>query len=164
MISTPSGSPLQVSPRSSRRFPGGDEHESDNAHLVQLPSTEWTVWRDAVLRTTGFPAEGLDRFASPELAAVADSYLDGTASLGDLEAAHAAALADADRETAAIAADPLFREAVTWQNPASAPDPAAAAEAARPLHHDRQLLAALLRQERHHRVLRSGELGDARPG
>lgn len=73
-----------------------------------------------MLRTTGFPAEGLDRFASPELAAVADSFLDGTASLVELEAAHAAALADADRETAAIAADPLFREAVTWQNPALA--------------------------------------------
>jgi len=110
VISTPSGPPVA----------DGAGHHGHDAHLIDLPGTEWTVWRDAVLRTTGFPAEGLDRFASPDLAAVADAYLDGTASRAELEAAHAAALADADREGSAIAADPLFREAVTWQNPAMA--------------------------------------------
>jgi lantibiotic biosynthesis dehydratase-like protein len=90
-----------------------------SGHLVPLPGTEWTVWRDAVLRTAGFPAAGLDRFAAPECAAVADAFLDGRASQQDVELAHATALAQASRAAAAIAADPLFREAITWQNPAA---------------------------------------------
>src|SRR5450755_4034002 len=90
-------------------------------HLIPLPGTEWTVWRDAVLRSAGFPAAGLDRFAAPECAAVADAFLDGRASEQELESAHGAALADASKCAADIAADPLFREAVTWQNPAMVP-------------------------------------------
>jgi lantibiotic biosynthesis dehydratase-like protein len=90
-----------------------------SGHLIPLPGTQWTVWRDAVLRTAGFPAAGLDRFAAPECAAVADAFLDGRASQQDVELAHATALAQASRAAAAIAADPLFREAITWQNPAA---------------------------------------------
>jgi Lantibiotic dehydratase, N terminus len=90
-------------------------------HLIALPGTEWTVWRDAVLRSAGFPAAGLDRFAAPECAAVADAFLDGRASEQELASAHGAALADASKCAADIAADPLFREAVTWQNPAMVP-------------------------------------------
>jgi hypothetical protein len=91
-----------------------------DGHLITLPGTEWTVWRDAVLRSAGFPAAGLDRFAAPECAAVADAFLDGQASEQELACAHAAALARASKCAADIAADPLFREAVTWQNPAMA--------------------------------------------
>jgi len=85
-----------------------------------------------VLRAAGFPAIGLDRFAAPACAAVADAFLDGCASREELESANAAAMADARRVAAEIAADPLFREAVTWQNPAmltalASRDPAAAA-------------------------------------
>jgi len=90
-----------------------------DGHLIPLPGTEWTVWRDAVLRTAGFPAAGLDRFAAPGCAAVADAYLDGQASEEDLRAAHSAALADASKTAAGIAADPLFAEALTWQNPSA---------------------------------------------
>jgi hypothetical protein len=90
-----------------------------NGHLVPLPGTEWTVWRDAVLRTAGFPAAGLDRLAAPECGAVADAFLAGHASQQDVELAHATALAQASKAAAEIAADPLFREAVTWQNPAA---------------------------------------------
>jgi hypothetical protein len=92
-----------------------------DGHLVALPGTEWTVWRDAVLRSPGFPAAGLDRFAAPQCAAVADAFLDGRATGPELESAHAAALADASKCAADITADPLFREAVTWQNPAMLP-------------------------------------------
>jgi hypothetical protein len=87
-----------------------------DGHLIPLPGTEWTIWRDALLRTTGFPAAGLDRFAAPGCAAVADAFLDGLASEADLRSAHEAALADNSKAAAAIAADPLFQEALTWQN------------------------------------------------
>jgi Lantibiotic dehydratase, N terminus len=88
-----------------------------DSHVVPLPGTDWSVWRDAVLRTAGFPAAGLDRFTAPECAAVADAFLDGRAGEQDLAAAYDAALTQASRTAADIAADPLFREAVTWQNP-----------------------------------------------
>jgi hypothetical protein len=99
------------------------------SHLVPLPGTGWTVWRDALLRSAGFPADGLDRFSAPMCAAVADAFLDGRAGQADLEAAHAAALAQASAVTAEIAADPLFREALTWQNPGAAARIAMAAPA-----------------------------------
>jgi hypothetical protein len=90
----------------------------EDGHLVSLPGTEWTVWRDAVLRSAGFPADGLDRFCAPACATAADAFLEGRGSREELESAHAAALADARQAAAEIAADPLFREAVLWQNPA----------------------------------------------
>jgi hypothetical protein len=90
-------------------------------HLVPLPGTDWTIWRDALLRTAGFPAAGLDRFAAPGCAEVADAFLDGQVSEQNLRAAHDAALADSSKAAAGIAADPLFQEALTWQNPAARP-------------------------------------------
>ena len=96
-----------------------DAKEADD-HLVPLPGSQWAVWRDAVLRSTGFPADGLDRFAAPECAAVADACLSGRSSRQEFESAYAAACADAAVTAAAIAADPLFREALTWQNPVAA--------------------------------------------
>jgi hypothetical protein len=95
--------------------------DHSGGHLVPLPGTEWAVWRDGLLRTAGFPAAGLDRFAAPGCAAVADAFLDGQATEQDLKAAHEAALADASKAAAEIAADPLFQEALTWQNPGARP-------------------------------------------
>jgi hypothetical protein len=89
-------------------------------HLVSLPGTEWTVWRDALLRSAGFPAAGLDRFSATGCAAVADAFLDGRAGQAELEEAHASALARARVVAEEIAADPLFCEALVWQNPAAA--------------------------------------------
>src|SRR5689334_746523 len=87
------------------RYQGDDvTNGPQDGHLIPLPGTEWTVWRDAVLRTAGFPAAGLDRFAAPECAAVADAFIDGWASQQDVELAHATALAQASRAAAAIAA------------------------------------------------------------
>ncbi|MFI7673416.1 lantibiotic dehydratase [Actinophytocola sp. NPDC049390] len=87
-------------------------------HLVPLGDTGWTVWRDVLLRSTGFPVAGLDRFTAPEAAAAADACNAGDqpAELFDkvfTEALRAGAVAIGD-----VAADPLLREAVAWQNPA----------------------------------------------
>ncbi|MGX1615004.1 thioesterase domain-containing protein [Micromonospora chalcea] len=45
------------------------------AHRVPLGDTGWSVWRDAVLRTTGFPADGLELFTAPRAATAADELL-----------------------------------------------------------------------------------------
>jgi hypothetical protein len=92
---------------------------SAHQRLIRLPGTEWRVWRDAVLRTAGFPADGLLRLAAPDCAAVADAFLDGRASAGELDQALGEAVARTSREVHSIAADPLFREAVTWQSPSA---------------------------------------------
>ncbi|MBB5873237.1 surfactin synthase thioesterase subunit [Allocatelliglobosispora scoriae] len=90
--------------------PGGTDHH------IPLPGTEWSVWRSALLRTTGFPADGLHRLAAPELAAVADAHLGGGADGEAYARAYAEAVARVSAEVWAITGDPLFREAVTWQN------------------------------------------------
>lgn len=81
----------------------------------------WSYWTDALLRTTGFPAAGLDRFVAPEAAEAADAYLAGTGEAALLDKYLSAALADGSRQIREIAADPWFREAVTWQNPNALP-------------------------------------------
>ncbi len=88
-----------------------------DGHLVPLPGTEWKVWRDARLRTTGFPADGLDRLSAPDCAAAADAYLAGQVSSQIWLLAFDEAAERCSREVLAIASDPAFREAVTWQNP-----------------------------------------------
>ncbi|MFC6879218.1 lantibiotic dehydratase [Actinomadura yumaensis] len=92
----------------------------DHAHSIPLPGTQWSVWADVLLRSTGFPAHGLALFGAPECAITADSHLDGTATEAEFAQALDAALAQAERAVAHVAADPLFREALTWQNPAAA--------------------------------------------
>ncbi|WP_229402070.1 lantibiotic dehydratase [Micromonospora okii] len=87
------------------------------SHLLPLGDTGWSVWRDVLLRTAGFPAAGLDRFAAPRAAATADALLAGAGT----EAAYREELAEAFARSSAVlgevCADPLVREAVTWQNP-----------------------------------------------
>ncbi|HLX49724.1 MAG TPA: lantibiotic dehydratase [Streptosporangiaceae bacterium] len=92
---------------------------STDQRLITLPGTEWQVWRDAVLRTTGFPADGLLRLSAPDCAAVADACLDGQASAEDFDRALGETVARSSREVYSIATDPLFRTAVTWQSPSS---------------------------------------------
>jgi hypothetical protein len=94
---------------------------TDDGHLVPLPGTGWSIWRDAVLRTTGFPAAGLDWFSAPECAEVADALLDGRAGADHFAAGYAAAVAEGTKTVQRIAGDPLFREAVAWQNPSLVP-------------------------------------------
>ncbi|WP_067186409.1 lantibiotic dehydratase [Microtetraspora niveoalba] len=82
-----------------------------------LGDTGWTVWPDALLRTTGFPAAGLDAFAAPAAAAAAEDLLAGHGDAEVFDEALADAIAAGAAKICEIAADPLFREAVTWQNP-----------------------------------------------
>jgi hypothetical protein len=107
-------------------------------HTVPLGQTGWRVWRHALLRAAGFPAGGPDRFAARDAAAAADALLaDPGRAAGD--PAGVAAAADGAGSGAAegfaaaydgavrrigaavydLAGDPLFREALTWQNPAA---------------------------------------------
>ncbi|MCW3841256.1 lantibiotic dehydratase family protein [Micromonospora yasonensis] len=88
-----------------------------NSHLLPLGDTGWSVWRDVVLRSAGFPAAGLDRFAAPEAATVADALLTGESTPELLAKALGEAFAESSAVAGEIAADPLLREAVTWQNP-----------------------------------------------
>ena len=59
-------------------------------HLVPLAG-EWALWRDIAVRTAGFPVSGLEIFGSP----------------------------DEQAGLRAVARDPLFQTAVTWQNRAA---------------------------------------------
>ncbi|GGS13259.1 lantibiotic dehydratase [Actinokineospora fastidiosa] len=86
-------------------------------HLVGLGDTGWLVWRDGLLRSAGFPAAGLDRFADPDLAPVADAAIAGTVADDVFAKAFADAVERAAAAATETAADPLLREAVTWQNP-----------------------------------------------
>jgi hypothetical protein len=85
-------------------------------HLTPLPGTPWLVWRQAVLRTTGFPARGLGLLAAPGCAAAADAVLAGTGDVGQFDAEFEAAATAGSAQVHAIASDPAFREAVTWQS------------------------------------------------
>ncbi|MEV4658608.1 thioesterase domain-containing protein [Micromonospora sp. NPDC049301] len=96
--------------------PAGPGAVAADAHRVPLGDTGWSVWRDAILRSTGFPADGLTLLSAPQAAAAADDLLaTGTgAELFDKEFAEAVSVAG--RRLVELAADPLLREAVTWQN------------------------------------------------
>ncbi|MEV1329721.1 thioesterase domain-containing protein [Micromonospora costi] len=91
-------------------------HRPPEEHLVPLGSSGWAVWREAVLRAAGFPAADLLRLSAPDLAAVADAHLDGTAPEDQVVAAHATTVAATSAVIYDLAGDPRFREAVTWQN------------------------------------------------
>ena len=86
------------------------------AHRVPLGDTGWSVWRDAVLRTTGFPADGLGLFAAPRAATAADDLLATGTGADQYDKEFDEAVGQAAHRFSELAADPLLREAVTWQN------------------------------------------------
>ncbi len=90
----------------------------NDEHLVAVPGTGWSVWRPALLRSTGFPIDGLDMLGDRELAAAVDARLDEDRL--PLEDAFAASTAATTRALHGVACDESFRMAVTWQNPAAA--------------------------------------------
>ena len=107
-------------------------------HHVALTG-DWSLWRDFAIRSSGFPVEGLEAFGPDE-----------------------------DARLAAVARDPAFREAVAWQSRESlarAVDKLAAGARRQPVaaraagRTSSELLAALLLQERHDRVLRAAGVG-----
>src|SRR6266567_1773157 len=96
-----------------------------DSHAALLPGTDWGVWRWALLRSAGFPADGLDRFSMPECARAADAYLAETAGEGfgqedNFQTAFADAITSTAKAIHDVAADPRFHMAVLWQNPGAA--------------------------------------------
>jgi hypothetical protein len=96
-------------------------------HLVPLGRTGWSMWRECALRSAGFPAVGLLAVCDADLArAVDEAGVEADAGAGagaaetggDGRAAYQEATARLSAAVARIAADPVFREAVAWQNPA----------------------------------------------
>ncbi|MFE6049786.1 lantibiotic dehydratase [Kitasatospora sp. NPDC056446] len=90
--------------------------ESPTDHTVPLGGTGWRLWREAVLRGAGFPAERIRALADPALACAADAALAGTLTPDGYRQAFGEATARLSAAVRATAGDPLFREAVTWQN------------------------------------------------
>jgi hypothetical protein len=92
------------------------------AHLVPLGQTGWSLWREGALRSAGFPASGLLAVCDRELADAVDtaerSGGPGGPAGADLAGTFQAAGARLTAAVAKVAADPAFREAVAWQNPA----------------------------------------------
>jgi Lantibiotic dehydratase, N terminus len=90
-------------------------------HRVRLEGTGWSVWRDVALRSAGFPADRVQTVCDEPLALSAD--LAGADPGGQLayDKAYDKAYADAagrlSRAIADTCADPVFQEALTWQNP-----------------------------------------------
>jgi hypothetical protein len=70
--------------------PGQNPPPLTEPHLVTMAG-EWALWRDIAVRTAGFPVSGLDIFGSR----------------------------DEQAALRAVARDPLFQTAVTWQNRAA---------------------------------------------
>lgn len=80
------------------------------AHLIDL-DRGWGLWRDARIKSAGFPASNVFTLSSPETAGACEA---DTNSNVVFEAACRVASAVLRN----FAADPLFREAITWQNSA----------------------------------------------
>ncbi|HEY1627111.1 MAG TPA: lantibiotic dehydratase, partial [Streptosporangiaceae bacterium] len=83
-------------------------------HRVGLAGTSWSVWRDVCVRSAGFPAEMVLAICDGQLARAADLTAADPAAYA---AVYAAATERLSRGVAGIYADPVFREALTWQNP-----------------------------------------------
>ncbi|MGW0435652.1 thioesterase domain-containing protein [Micromonospora sp. NPDC003197] len=86
-------------------------------HRIPLGDTGWSIWRDAILRSTGFPADGLTLLSAPRAAAAADEFIATGAGAELLGQELAAALCAGGEQLREIAASPLLREAIIWQNP-----------------------------------------------
>ncbi|MEE1831706.1 lantibiotic dehydratase [Streptomyces sp. SP17KL33] len=87
---------------------------------VRLGNTDWFAWRDALLRSTGFPASGLLKFAAPECAVAADAFITRLAARAEFDKVFEETVTDISVEVNRVAADSLLREAITWQSPAAA--------------------------------------------
>jgi hypothetical protein len=86
-------------------------------HRVPLVGTAWSVWRDVCLRSAGFSADMVLAICDEPLARSVD--LAGADLAGRLayDKVYADAAGRLSRAVAGTFADPVFREALTWQNP-----------------------------------------------
>ncbi|MGD0063489.1 MAG: hypothetical protein ABSB76_08615, partial [Streptosporangiaceae bacterium] len=86
-------------------------------HRVRLEGTTWSVWRDICVRGAGFPANMVLALCDEPLARSADLAGADPAGRPAYDKVFADAAGRLSRAVAATYADPLFQEAVTWQNP-----------------------------------------------
>jgi hypothetical protein len=85
-------------------------------HLLRLGGSDWSIWKQSVLRSGGFPAAEVGRLSNAELASAADLTATGEGSRDDYQAAYERATAQLSQQIRQIARDPAFREAIAWQN------------------------------------------------
>lgn len=87
----------------------------------------WSIWRGMVVRGAGFPVHDVDSLADPVLAGLADQALARAAGasrkwpdqsdLSEYSAKYSGSVEVTSAAIAGLARQPLFREALTWQNP-----------------------------------------------
>jgi hypothetical protein len=75
------------------------------------------VWRDVCVRGAGFPADLMLAICDEPLARTADAAAADPSGRPAFDTAYAAAAGRLSCAVAGIHADPLFQEAITWQNP-----------------------------------------------
>jgi Lantibiotic dehydratase, N terminus len=93
-------------------------YRTPSRHELALGGTAWHLWRDVCLRSAGFPARRVIALCDIDLAGAADTYnRSAGVSQQAFAAAYRAASGRLSGAVAEIANDPLFREAVLWQNP-----------------------------------------------
>ena len=97
-----------------RRDPGVPTVTAE--HLIRLGGSDWSIWKQSVLRSAGFPAVEVGRLSNPELASAADRAATGDGGRTEYQAAYERATAQLTAGIRQIARDPAFREAVAWQN------------------------------------------------
>jgi len=88
-----------------------------DGHRFPLGDTGWSIWRSAVLRSTGFPASGLDRFRDGACADAATLHCAGELTFAEFQARYTEGVTACGTEVQVLLRETLFREAVTWQNP-----------------------------------------------
>ena len=96
--------------------------EPRTRHLVPLPAPDgldeaFGVWPWASIRGAGFPARAVEVMVAPETAAAIDRMIaDGSDDRAPVKAVYAHESQLITERLRALAQDPRFREAVTWQN------------------------------------------------
>ena len=86
-------------------------------HRVGLGGTAWSVWRDVALRGAGLPADMVLALCDEPLARSADVAGADPAGRLAYDQVYGDAAGRLSRAIAGTYADPVFREALTWQNP-----------------------------------------------
>lgn len=91
-----------------------------SATHVALPGTQWSLWRQVVLRAPGFPAGGVDLLASTELAAVADGLTeretDDAGQWSRYRTVFEEETGQLSSRILGLAAEPRLELALAWQN------------------------------------------------
>ena len=86
-------------------------------HRIGLEGTSWSVWRDVALRSAGFPADRVLALCDEPLARSADRAAVDPAGWPAFDQAYDDATGRLSGAIASTFADPVFQEAITWQNP-----------------------------------------------